>query len=531
MIRKIHAYLVIAIIVGTVAAAAFVGGWTFSRELDRQSLSGIRFDPNRTAQDRTPPEAQGDFAVFWEVWELVHHEFYRPEPLNQRQMVYGAIRGMLHSLGDEYTSFEEPKIARKTRESIQGSFEGVGVIVGIQEGEAVVAGALQGSPAFEAGLQSGDIILEVNGTPVAAVIQGLGADEALSEVTSMIRGPRESIVHLILRRPPGSASASPSASETEAEAEPFEVALKRTFTTTATVKVVRETEPPTDTDPLAAKATPEAEVIAGVAGEDAEGEGTGTTEPGNQPVEILTTTLEANVELARDATPLVNITMRMLNDEIAYLQIIDFNNKTPEELDKAIVALRDHSPAALVLDLRGNRGGVIESSQGVLGRFYEGTALYEANNRGDYREYPTIASPDHLMMPDLPMVVLIDEYTASAAEIVAGALRERRPDTILVGRRTFGKGSVQNIHWLPDGSSVRITVAHLFTPGKNEIHDRGIAPDHPVAAPPDPPNPDDAMPCVGGRQPAEGQNDCIDAPLSVGVRLLTVQLLSGQAES
>ncbi|NJN66426.1 MAG: PDZ domain-containing protein [Chloroflexaceae bacterium] len=433
----------------------------------------------------------------------MHREFYQPdtEPLDQQQMVYGAIRGMLQSLGDEYTGFEEPKVARKTRESIQGSFEGVGVIVGIQEGEAVVAGALQGSPAFEAGLQSGDVIVEVNGAQVASVIRGLGPDEALDEVTGMIRGPQESLVRLKLRRP--------------SEAEPFEISLKRTFTTTATVKVVRETELPTDT--LALEATPGEAVAAGGDGEELGG-GQGT---GDQPVEILTTTLETNVALARDAIPLVNITMQMVNEEIAYLQIIDFNNKTPDELDQALAALFASTPAALVLDLRGNRGGVIESAQRVLGRFYEGTALYEANNRGEYREYPSIASPDHLMVPNIPLVVLIDEYTASAAEIVAGALREQRPDTTLVGTRTFSKGSVQNIHWLPDGSSVRITIAHLFTPGKHEVHGRGIEPDYPVSPSSDR---DYAMPCVGERQPAEGQDDCVDAPLSVGVRLLTVKL-------
>jgi len=121
-----------------------------------------------------------------------------------------------------------------------------------------------------------------------------------------------------------------------------------------------------------------------------------------------------------------------------------------------------------------------------------------------------------------PLVVLVNGGSASASEIVAGALRDRRPNTYLLGEKTYGKGSVQNIHTLADGGNARITIAHWLTPNKNEIHKLGIAPQYLV------PYAEDfasTVPCVVDRQSPTGQATCADSQLAWAIKLLT----TGQA--
>lgn len=149
----------------------------------------------------------------------------------------------------------------------------------------------------------------------------------------------------------------------------------------------------------------------------------------------------------------------------------------------------------------------------MLGRFYDGVALYERENGGVEKELRTIVGPADTRLYEAPMVVLINGGSASAAEIVAGALRDVRPNTVLLGEKSFGKGSVQNIHHLSDGSSARITIAHWLTPNRTAIHRIGITPQYEVAASEDPQY---AVPCVANRQPAEGQATCADAQLAWG---------------
>jgi carboxyl-terminal processing protease len=151
----------------------------------------------------------------------------------------------------------------------------------------------------------------------------------------------------------------------------------------------------------------------------------------------------------------------------------------------------------------------------VLGRFYSGVALYEEDSAGNLLELSTIDAPDHLRAYDVPLAVLVNGASASAAEIVAGALREQRPGTILIGETSFGKGSVQNIHQLRDGSSVRITIAQWLTPQHQAIHEVGIVPDQHVPASQEPQY---QVPCVIDNQPPEGQQYCSDAQFSAGLQ-------------
>jgi carboxyl-terminal processing protease len=437
MVRKTQAFLIGFLLMCLTAMIAFVAGWRASQAFTQEALSGVirAEDFRRPGQgDANSPERPSQFALFWDVWDLVDEEFYHKEPLDHKQMTYGAIKGMLQSLGDEYTSFQEPRVAQRTREHMRGSFEGIGILMRINDGELIVARPLRKSPALEAGLQDNDVIVGIDGEDVAPMIEDIDESEALDALSDKIRGPKGSTVVLTIRRPPN----------------------------------------PTTFD----------------------------------------------VEIERNVVPLISVNHHMFDETIAYIQITEFKESTPDEFDEAVRELLPQNPEGLVLDLRNNPGGVLESSQKILGRFYDGVALYEENSKGEFKEFKTIAGPEDAHISGVPMVVLVNNHSASAAEIVAGALAERYPDTTLMGENTFGKGSVQNVHRLRDNSSARITIAHWFTPDKHEIHEIGIIPDYIVLPENDVQY---MMPCIGDTLPPEGQEGCNDAQLSWAVRFLSMQ--------
>lgn len=435
MVRTSRALVVGTIFTFFVAIIAFIGGWTTSRAVGDAALGTfITALAHRDGEAGTPTEVRDQFAIFWDVWSLVNAEFYHPDPLDEQQMVYGAIRGMLQSLGDDYTSFQEPEVAEQNRESMEGKFEGIGAYLQIVEGEVRIERPIKNSPAMKAGLQDGDVIVQVDGTELAPLIAGLDDAEAAALAAKQIRGPKGSVVRLTIRRPP--------------ETSTFDV------------------------------------------------------------------------DITRDEVPLISVNAQMLASNVGYIQITEFKATTTDEFDEALRELLPQQPDSLILDLRNNPGGFLTTAQEVLGRFYEGTALYEEDSDGNLKELRTIKGPRDTRVYEMPVVVLVNGGSASAAEIVAGALRDRRPQTTLFGETSFGKGSVQNIHHLRDGSSVRITIAQWLTPEQHEIHQVGITPDHIVTFSQES---EHAVVCIGEQQPPEGQDTCSDAQLSWALRFLTTQ--------
>jgi carboxyl-terminal processing protease len=379
----------------------------------------------------TPADLEKQFAVFWEVWDLVGSEFYHTSPLDQQKMIYGATRGMLQSLGDDFTGFQEPTAAEQSREQMRGEFEGIGAYVEFKEGQVLIVSPIEGSPAERADLRAGDVIIAADGKLMSEVTANLDRDVALQEAIKLIRGPKGSKVKLTIFR--------------------------------------------------------------------------GSDES------------QFDIEITRDAIPIISVRSAMIGD-VAYINLSEFKQTSYDELDAAIAKLKANNPKGVIFDLRNNPGGLVTQARNVLGRFIkDGASHYQEDSDGSQKEYTVLQDGDAQNFFDLPMVVLVNGGSASASEIVSGAIQDHGRAKLL-GEKTFGKGSVQSVHQLSDQSEARITIAHWLTPNKRAIHKVGITPDYVV------PFSDDAkeypVECILTQKPAEGQTSCADSQLFWALKVL-----------
>jgi carboxyl-terminal processing protease len=186
-----------------------------------------------------------------------------------------------------------------------------------------------------------------------------------------------------------------------------------------------------------------------------------------------------DIEIERDDILLPSVTYRLTLEDpmIGYIQLSRFSGESSNEIAEAITALEVEGAEKLILDLRHNGGGLVDAAVSVSDHFMtEGEVLFQRSRGDGERIYH---SSSETLAPDIPLVVLVDGGTASASEILAGALRDRER-AILVGQRTFGKGSVQLVYDLSDGSSVHVTSSRWYTPSRTEIDQQGLTPDFEV---------------------------------------------------
>lgn len=191
----------------------------------------------------------------------------------------------------------------------------------------------------------------------------------------------------------------------------------------------------------------------------------------NQPIDF---------SIVRDRITIASATGEMLEGDIAYIQVTTFGGNTMPELQAALDELMPQNPKAIILDLRNNGGGYLQTSVEVTSQFLgEGVVLYEQYGDGTRTTYDVLPG-GQATDTSIPMIVLINEGSASASEIVAGALQDTGRAKLL-GTVSYGKGSVQN--WIPlsgDNGAVRVTIAKWLTPNENTIHEIGLTPDYPV---------------------------------------------------
>ncbi len=183
------------------------------------------------------------------------------------------------------------------------------------------------------------------------------------------------------------------------------------------------------------------------------------------------------VEITRERIDIPTVETRWLEDgTIFYLRLREFNSLADDKVREALKEMHKHGAKGLILDLRGNPGGLLDVAVSVGSEFVgRGIIVEERTKDGTTKQYPALAG-GLATDPSLPLVVLVNQASASASEIVAGAIQDTGRG-LLVGTKTFGKGSVQQVHELSDGSQLRVTIAHWFTPNGRDIHKNGLEPD------------------------------------------------------
>ena len=416
--------LAVALVLVTImgGGALFLSGYT------------IGVDQGRTpGSDVSEQQAWGPF---WTVYDAIRQRFPL-EPVDRQTLVEGAIRGMVESIGDPYSSYLSPEDFQGTIDDISGTFEGIGAEIGAVDstGNAsdcspfgpdchlVIIAPLEGSPAEGAGLKSGDVIATVDGK----TLDGLTPDEA----RDMVRGKAGSEVTLHILR----YAAAPVSS----------------------------------------------------AGPGA-GDAPGPSASPRQPVD------EFDVTLVRAKIQRREVTAKELDGgTVGYVRLSGFSEDGAKQLTAAVKADVDKGIKKLILDLRGNPGGFVDAARNVASQFLADGPVYWTQKADGSQEEVDAVAGGVATDPSIQLVVLIDRGSASASEIVAGALQDR-DRAQLIGETSFGKGTVQQWYNLEQLGGVKLTVEKWLTPDKRWIHKIGLTPDVPVAVPADlPPGTDPVL--------------------------------------
>lgn len=349
------------------AAALFFGsgffwGFKFGRKVPEKII--VRGITDITGAASTT----ADFGIFWQAWQLINERYLNSEKVTDQQKIYGAVRGLVNSLGDPHSVFFTPEEGKKFNEDIQGNFSGIGAEIGIRKNRLMVISPLKDSPAIKAGLRPGDEILKIDSRST----EGISVEEAVR----LIRGPENTEVVLTI--------------------------LRDDWDKPRDFKIIR--------------------------------------------APIIVPTLD----------------FEMKEGNIAYIQLYSFNSNTNLLFLKAVLEAMLKKARGMVLDLRGNPGGYLQVAVDLAGWFLpRGTLVVtEVGKEGVPHKFTSYGNEALVKMP---VVVLINQGSASASEILAGTLRDNR-GVKLIGERSFGKGTVQEIESLRDGSSVKLTVAHWVLP-------------------------------------------------------------------
>ena len=367
-----NAPIVVAIVALAIAVASF--GIQFASDLADE------VSPSTTGTVALPSTIPEDFKRVFEVWEILKRDSFGRDTLDADALSHGAVRGMLEALDDPYAAYLTERQYELERQEFKGAFEGIGAEVTLRNGRITIVAPIPDTPADEAGIRPGDVILRINGEST----QGISLQEAVNK----IRGPRGESVELV---------------------------------------VVHQN--------------------------------------GGEPV---------TVTIVRDEIQVRSVRLRMLVGGLAHLRITGFTETTAEEVREALEKVRDFEAQGLILDVRNNPGGLLKTVVDVTSHFLEGgLVLYEMDGQGTRRDWPVEKNG---LATEIPLVILINEGSASGGEVLAGALLDRDRATA-IGTTTFGKGSVNTLRELRDGAGMYFTIARWFTESGVAIEGEGVEPD------------------------------------------------------
>jgi len=355
-------------------------GWTAGRKYPENIV--VSSAANISSGSST---TDANFNTFWQAWQDINNESLWIPSATPQDRMYGAINGMVASLGDPYTEFFTPADSDQFQQDITGNFGGIGAELGENSStQIVIVKAISSTPAFAAGLKPEDIITSINGSST----ENMNVDDAVN----FIRG---------------------------------------TVGTNVTLGILRQ----------------------------------GWSAPKNF------TITRANIQV-----PTVNFSMK---GDIAYIQLNEFTQDADGLFYKALQSSVNNNAKGIVLDLRGDPGGYLQVAVDIAGYFLKpgSPVVKEVGRTVPEQDYTASGSG---ALDTLPMAILIDGGSASAAEILSGALNNDRAIP-LVGAKSFGKGTVQQLETLPDGSSLKITVAHWVLPSGRILDYDGLLPNYPVA--------------------------------------------------
>jgi carboxyl-terminal processing protease len=320
-----------------------------------------------------------DLALLEDIWEIIQEKYVEPDEIDVEALVQGAAKGMVDALDDPHSAYLTPDYYEMFTSGLEGEFEGIGAYVGERDGQITIIAPIPGTPADEAGIRAGDVIMGVDGESTVGW--------SVQDAVNVIRGPRGTAVRLTVLH--------------EGDTELVEIEIIR-----------------------------------------------------------------AEIEV-----PSVYFEMR---GEIAHISIAEFTERTDGELSDTLDETIEQEAVAIILDLRNNPGGLLSAVVDVTSHFLSsGIVVSTIDREGRQTDYPVERTGINI---ELPMVVLVNQFSASSSEVLAGALQDYNR-AVIAGATTYGKGSANNLYRLSDDSGLYLTTAYWYTPEGRIIEGEGIEPD------------------------------------------------------
>ena len=364
-------------------AAAVVLAFVIGFQFGGQGAGGGGAEKVFEEKNRGSAPVGVDWNLLWDAISKIE-EKYVERPVDLQQVLYGAVRGAVGSLGDPYTAFLPPQEAKDFQDELNGNLEGIGAEIALKNERLTVVAPLSGTPAERAGIKAGDFIYKVNGEETA--------NFSLEEAVSKIRGEAGTFVNLTVIR--------------TGDDEPREFTIRRE--------------------------------------------------------QIVVKSLDAEIR-------------EQGGKKLGYIKMRRFGDDSVGILDGAVSNFLRSNVEGIVFDLRNNPGGFLESAVKVSSNWIDEGETVVVQRFWDGSEV-VMEAEGQARLGGVPTVVLLNGGSASASEVVAGALRDHKRATI-VGEKSFGKGSVQELIGLAGGAELKVTVAKWLTPSGHNLNQAGLDPD------------------------------------------------------